>query len=854
VPTIEDEFGLTRGQSRETLPKEPFVSGCRVHARARLCARPTALRRWRWRAGLTCLLAMLFAVPAVVSTNNSAAALTATVTTGGTSANVSQLGQSVTLTAAVTAEGVPVTEGEVTFSIGNIRLGFGVLDESGMANMSTTELAAGMHYVDVDFEGTEQFGGSRDTLVIFVDDPSNIRVVCSPEQPCYPPPPLLNLDQGLYRATGSQTASLRKLEAQAVDGVIELHGLSSGDTAAVQTWGRAEAQGALFGLLMGAIDASNRTTDQQNAVDWMTAVAQRKAVHAAESAGFEYVRWAGLNEDAFGTLLSGGPTESDLKAFLDDPPRGYNSINTAVATRGYCKYRSPDPYSTEYTGRVDPTCFAPCANILGCLPPTPSYDQFVKWGEAAATYSFLNSEQFSRAAYAISAAAGMSAGLAAAIPTLAAAPVAAPFLASLILTGAASVGRGTFFTPFGGSVATVAGVAFIAGVVIVALTIAITQGLAVINASQLPGQLAQLIRSARTNAPDLTSVDDTSNGKASLLALFVGATLPTPIDSRCDNSNEPRNYVDIVSSGPIILGSSLLPCMNASDIPAPAPDDARFEIREDGATTTTQSATITWKDSASGKTTTARLHKNWFITETDGTVAQTLPITYTDWDGNEQTAYVSSGDPTQGYVFVRIKDSEDDVDFATCVADGTCVKSSTLEYVGPDGKRRSAEVAVPVPPTGAPTYRSADEGQPLRFDANGFAPGDAVGEVSYQWRFQGLGIPQFGSIPYGAPVSGAKVAHTWGLGGRFAVELTAADPNGHSATTTFWVDVGNIPPKMALAQSEAAGAQRRLAGTVEDATDQSMLTTVVNRGDGGPWYKALCTPYPVGSTLLQRIP
>ena len=188
--------------------------------------------------------------------------------------------------------------------------------------------------------------------------------------------------------------------------MIQLHGLSASDTNAVLTWGRSEAQSQLFTLLLNAIDEDDRSDDQQNAVDWLTAMMQRKAVAAAAAAGREYVTWAGLNQGWFEQLLNGNASESELREFLNDPPQNYNNPDTAAATSGYCKYRSPAPYGSEYTGYNDPTCFAACPNILGCNPPTPSYDQFVKWGESAASYSLLNSDQFARTAHKIGIGAG----------------------------------------------------------------------------------------------------------------------------------------------------------------------------------------------------------------------------------------------------------------------------------------------------------------------------------------------------------------------------------------------------------------------------------------------------------------
>ncbi len=794
------------------------------------------------------MLATLVAVPAVFSDGNSAAALTATVTTVRSSENPSLIDNTVTFTATVTADGAAVTGGSVRFTDGQNELGVVAVDGSGVASLSTAQLSARQHDIGVSFSGTDQFGSSSTSLVQRVD---SIQIICSMEHVCFPPPPLLNLDQGLYRATPAQTDSLRRLEVQAVEDVITLHGLSPDDTVAVRTWGRDEAQAQLFGLLMDAISASPRDADQQKAVDWMTAVAHRKAVHAAQMAGAEYVKWAGLNDDSYLNLLADGPTESELKSFLDDPPKNYNRTNPALATSGYCKYRSPAPYGSAYAGYNHPTCFVPCTSPTGCLPPTPTYEQFVDWGEAAASYSFLNSAEFARTALKYGKAAWGAAVVAWAITS-------SVLLSSIIGgTGGAVITNyitgqvffGTLFSPYLGSVTAVAGAAFIAGVVIVALAIAITQGIALINAIELPGQLAELIMDARTNSPNLVTLAATSKGQTSLFSLFVGATMPVPDGGYCNNSNEPRGYVDVLSSAPIIR-RGFLPCLNATDIPAPAPDDPQFLVRDDDAGTGERSSTITWRESSTGTTTTARLHKTWFITDTNGTTAQTLPITYTDWDGHQQIAYLF-GNPTDRYTFLSFRTAEaDDLDLATCMDNGLCSESETLEYMSSDGKRLSAEVLHSDPPTGAPTYQSADEGKPLKFDANGFAPGNAEGTISYQWRFQGLGLWQFGSIPYGDPVTGVKVAHTWERAGQFAAELTATDSVGHSATTTMWVRVGNVPPTLRLVPDcstgtgsppgpsptclprAGAGVQRRISATFDDVGEDSTLTVVVNWGDG----------------------
>ena len=145
---------------------------------------------------------------------------------------------------------------------------------------------------------------------------------CVGTRVCPPPPLLGTLDRGLTKATPEQVTSLRNLEADAVDDVIRIHGLSGSDTNAVLTWGRSEAQAQLFTRLLNALDEDedDRSDDQQNAVDWMTTMMHRKAVAAAAAAGREYVTWAGLNQIRFEALLNANASESELREFLDDTP------------------------------------------------------------------------------------------------------------------------------------------------------------------------------------------------------------------------------------------------------------------------------------------------------------------------------------------------------------------------------------------------------------------------------------------------------------------------------------------------------------------------------------------------------
>ena len=178
--------------------------------------------------------------------------------------------------------------------------------------------------------------------------------------------------QDLYGASPAQIDALQRLQEQAVANLIARHGLGAGDADAVLTWGRTEAQAELLLLLVAAIKAPSRTADQQLAVDWLRAVAQRQAVAAANNAGLEYVKWAGLDPSEYQRLLNRGAGKGELQAFLSGTPLNYNATDPIRADAGYCVYRSPTPYESEYTGRSHPLCSGASVNFPPPPPPPSS--------------------------------------------------------------------------------------------------------------------------------------------------------------------------------------------------------------------------------------------------------------------------------------------------------------------------------------------------------------------------------------------------------------------------------------------------------------------------------------------------
>ena len=608
--------------------------------------------------------------------------------------------------------------------------------------------------------------------------------LCAP----HPPPDLLTLGDGvgglsdgrLYAATPEQARALRALQAQAVADLIGRHGLSAGDASAVLSWGRDDALAELYLLLVDALSAPSPTDDQKHAAAWARAVAQRRAVAAAASAGLEYVKWAGLDQGAFAQLLNRNASKSELEAFLSPQPVNYgphpNPNSAAVdAPGGYCVYRSPAPYADEYKGYTNPDCAGPVQQVIP-PPAPPTFDQFVKYGQAVTNYSLLDSAPYQDQARRIGIAFGVAVGVAAL--------AYAPLVGTAAATGASLLSVTAYFPFFGkaiydtafvtGSMSAVyAGAAAGALVVIAALAIAVVQTLNLVDQAKLPGQLAALIDDARTTPPAAAELVSATSATP-LLTLFVGATLPRPSPRSCDNADPlARNPgLTILGGGgvwttanergeTVVLGPRLQlpagdPCLNPTPIREASTADPQFvvtshgdvwDLFEDnlpqnrldealcgplgsargtelcgpGPTATprpsTVSPTITFKDPDTGAPATARLSQGWFVRQADGKDAsQSLRLDYTDWAGTARSAWLLA--PADGsYKFVGIVRSATALDPNTCLTAGSttanrCFASDTIQYNGGDGKYYAATVRPYAPPAGTPRYATATTGAP----------------------------------------------------------------------------------------------------------------------------------------------
>jgi hypothetical protein len=699
--------------------------------------------------------------------------------------------------------------------------------------------------------------------------------------PCAPPP-LLNpallaparVGTGdLYAATPAQQQSLQNLEQQAVTNTITDHQLASGDGTAVQSWGQDDAEAELWNLLVSAVQMqpTSRTTDQQNAVDWLTAIQLRENVEAAQDAALEYVKWAGLSQSYYQSLVSSGPSESTLETFLRGTPANYNLIDSsgkpinagsnpanfnygaaAQSTGGYCVYRSPaDDTSTVYKNNIftsdsshsaDGTCFAPCP-VANCPVLPPSYQNFVEWGATdAADKDFSTDDHGERA---------KNIGIGTGFGLLAGGLVAGLALGATLLGTAAAAPAGlaaSFIFPFAAAAgATIAAVAVLVVFVVVAIVVAAIYAYELFDANSLPKSLATLVHDAPTKAVDLNAILKDTSQSTGLFNLFVGATLPTPRSATCDNT---------------ILLSSEVPCLNAPPIPAPANDDPEFAIQQQGATTWTDASSISWKSTQTNLTTkatdnlntTGRLHGDWFVDQVTDTTAnttstvQTLRIQYIDWQGNDRVAWLLNL-PASGPTFVGYTDgsaSGTPLVPSTCRTDGTCFQGPTIEYVGTDGKHYTAKVVATAPLIAPTASANPLEGSPVTFHANGSSP---IGSsLTYQWTFEmpspaGPSTCVLNCSNPSVSASGATVTNTWTTSGTFQVQLTVTDAQGRHTVYSFTVSVGDVAPTLALTpacpgaspcdvRSMTLRSAATLTGSITHTGSDDTETVDINWGDG----------------------
>jgi hypothetical protein len=184
-----------------------------------------------------------------------------------------------------------------------------------------------------------------------------------------------------------------------------------------------------------------------------------------------------------------------------------------------------------------------------------------------------------------------------------------------------------------------------------------------VTSSEVPSTLAGMMENAQSSnaltnlsKPDVRTLAGTPNGQAALFTLFLASTMPTP-KTAC--------------SGGITTTCS-------SSVRPPDANATPFSIAKSGSTAAPTANSFTYYDAATLSSHCVYLHNGWFVEHVTfsgvsncseivcpthqarcsvqapqgGILRQTLHITYTDWNGVEQTVWVIPTD-SGGYQFVR---------------------------------------------------------------------------------------------------------------------------------------------------------------------------------------------------------
>ncbi len=112
-----------------------------------------------------------------------AISLAPTTTVLTTSPNPSYQGQSVTMTATVTAQNGSTPSGSVTFKSNGVSIGSAALDDSGVAVLNYAGLSAGTDSVTAVYQGSPLLAGSTSNTVMQVVHPAGVTTVTSSPNP-----------------------------------------------------------------------------------------------------------------------------------------------------------------------------------------------------------------------------------------------------------------------------------------------------------------------------------------------------------------------------------------------------------------------------------------------------------------------------------------------------------------------------------------------------------------------------------------------------------------------------------------------------------------------------------------------
>lgn len=714
---------------------------------------------------------------------------------------------------------------------------------------------------------------------------------CTPSPTCVAPAllneRLLRTPGGLYEATDAQIASLRNVENAALDATLADHQLPSSDRLAVQTWGRADAEGELWAILAKAARSSNPTPDERNALDWLLNTSRRKGVADADAAGWEFLKWAGLvsgvgpqpNHDSILALVNQVASGALVPvAFNTDPA-------TTTPTSGYCVYKPPAPTEAMYTGNLstpasartaDQWCFAPykCVNPLGCRTNEPPFENFMAWGEAESNGRLTNTTGFAvnyvdigtSQLYGLGVVLA-GAGIGLVIASSLAAVISGTFISTLLfpfLTTVADfvITSATTGGVLGAEAAAEVAAAALGGVVtivIIAIAIAVLEGIRIAAEAELPGKIRDALTHAASSTSDISTIMADDSLRSGLYPVFVGATSPLPAYITCDND------IGVQISGQTVP----TPCLNAPPLTAATFDDPQFEVTaeaEDGSKTTSVTDTLYWSEGQihtqlpnafNQHQTTVR--RNWFVDDAASSKSRTptrqlLHVNMNDLESGFTKEVWLSRTPAGAYTFVTvatnyavINDFNPDLTIPpdqrnNCQNNGLCTVGDTIHYISANDSGTSlTKYTAKIIPRVRPNVivfkpTSINEGSPASYS------GDSTQPLTYQWYFRPYRAGQFCApgdqfCGFDGPFNGSSAQYTWSRPGIYDAVVIASDPDGRQVRTDFKAQVNSVAPELTvdpLANSDTTliPGLTRVDGSIDQvgADDSGRLT--IDWGDG----------------------
>lgn len=653
---------------------------------------------------------------------------------------------------------------------------------------------------------------------------------------------LFSRTSGYATMSDAQYAGMVAMEDDAVRSVMSAHGIANNanNHDLVIEYAREDTVVALYARLQQALSKDTRSLDEQQALNWVAAVAQNHAVGAAQAAKNQFDQWR----------------------------------------RSPCAFHPPAPY-TDYDISDTPRCQG--LRIPGSIPVQerpPTKEQFVAWG--AASYDATSSGGRTAAQQIFTASASEAAIAFGAAGAFFGVGAAAGITANLISSGAYGAGPLTAalygFVNTGVKISTelaskigidaataiatqaasgasrfvaLLNITTVLGPVLIiaaAIVQAVLAGIDAFAARNLDSALSAAVDTARNSTPDLRDLLSTTAGQqqvfGDLAASVIDCTAVTAPGECGISASQPTRRV----SDPVIRTTDI----DSGEATAPTAASAPISLGRPGAFFDTSLA----------------IRDGWFTF--NDLAAPSQLFHYTDFQGKLRTAHLVRKNPG-GYYFQSLLDPEEDgsVDgsgygpTADCTSGNLfqpCFTSPTLAMRTSSGRNVYLSLADDRAPT-APivtTDRAASVGTPITLKAS-LPPntpadpdtGDSVSSAwsvefdqpcvqsdpaDYGWRCSSNGATPNG--PHGGYVRGLPAGVdtiVWNTPGTYRVTRRATDSVGVSTRTS--IDVVVAPAARSLFAAclkcdSTAGQQVQIAGRVSFGPHRDNERITVDWGDG----------------------